>query len=377
MSNVTIYELLEREERLDRVLNYMTLISPTKLPTRKRIAKAGRAVRDNSETEDDVEVIDTWRSAHGAVLNTFQSLLRARARGKGVIVAQRHKRKNTIFDKLKRYPDMNLARMDDIAGCRLIFKDIQSLHRFRDEMHKGGFRHKLVNDPNKYDYISCPKSTGYRGIHDIYSYDVNSPYGEHLKGLKIEIQYRTEAQHAWATANEVIGNITTSQPKFQKGDRRYEYFMALASEMIARSKEKSRSCFPDWDNGKLVQTFVELDAELQLRGKLKNANSDEAKTKNYENYILVFDKELKIYPHRYESTALLELFNLEREFPNIDIVLVRAKGEKELKFAFKNYFTDAQEFVNLIDKGIESLSKYKIYNVNPAHLEGLGWDYGP
>jgi len=33
-------------------------------------------------------------------------------------------------------------------------------------------------------------------------------------------------QHAWATAVEVIGLITESQPKFQRGDNRYERLLS-------------------------------------------------------------------------------------------------------------------------------------------------------
>ena len=86
-------------------------------------------------------------------------------------------------------------------------------------------------------YIKNPKNTGYRGIHDIYEYDVNSAAGRELKGLYIEIQYRTLVQHAWATAVEVVGFITESQPKFEKGDNRYHLAMAYAAEIIARAHE--------------------------------------------------------------------------------------------------------------------------------------------
>src|SRR4051794_31866534 len=115
---------------------------------------------------------------------------------------------------------MELSRMDDVAGCRLIFKSLKDLYRFRASFHKARFRHARRNDVDKYDYINRPKATGYRGVHDVYEYDVNSDVGRRLTGLYVEIQYRTLVQHAWATAVEVIGYITESQPKFQKGDKR-------------------------------------------------------------------------------------------------------------------------------------------------------------
>jgi putative GTP pyrophosphokinase len=73
--------------------------------------------------------------------------------------------------------------MDDVAGCRLIFPNIDELRAFRADVHRARFRHQLRNSPEKYDYIEQPKDTGYRGIHDVYSYDVNSVTGRPFKGL--------------------------------------------------------------------------------------------------------------------------------------------------------------------------------------------------
>ena len=201
-------------------------------------------------------VIEEWRAAYRAVLNTFQAILRNRTAHKDITVAQRHKRQSTIFDKLQRLPKMQLSRMDDVAGCRLIFKSIEELNKFRAVFHKARFHHELKNDIDKYDYIKNPKSTGYRGIHDVYGYDVNSASGLHLKGLLVEIQYRTEVQHAWATAVEVIGFITADQPKFEKGDNRYQQAMALASEIFARVYENSSGPFPELSDIEVVKHFI-------------------------------------------------------------------------------------------------------------------------
>ena len=183
------------------------------------VNRAGESVRAGTATSEQIEAIDRWRAAHRAVLNTFQAILRGRTKGTDIVVGQRHKRRKTIFDKLSRLPKMKLVRMDDVAGCRLIFSDIEELYEFRNRLHKAKFRHKRRNEVDKYDYIRTPKATGYRGIHNVYIYDVNSVKGRKYKGLLIELQYRTQIQHAWATTVEVIGFITQSQPKFQRGDK--------------------------------------------------------------------------------------------------------------------------------------------------------------
>ncbi|MBU4316125.1 MAG: RelA/SpoT domain-containing protein [Proteobacteria bacterium] len=332
--------------------------------SKSRVNLAGENIRSRTGSLNDYNVIDEWRAAHGAVLNTFQAILRTRTRGKGIFVAQRHKRKTTIFGKLDRFPEMQLARMDDVAGCRLIFSNIKDLYAFRGIFHRARFNHKRRNEIDKYDYIKKPKSTGYRGIHDVYVYDVNSELGRHLKGLMVEIQYRTKIQHAWATAVEVIGFITESQPKFQEGDNRYQKAMALASEILARAFESSNGPYPNKDRAELVRDFLNLDKELRLLKTLQGLNSADANISTNRNSILVISPsgDLEILTFRDAPEALRALFQLEKEHPEKDIVLVRADTSEEVRFAFKNYFSDAKDFVYLVEEGCQRLSGANMIN---------------
>lgn len=337
-----------------------------------RVNRAGDAVRKGLPTDDDLAVIESWRAAHRAVLNTFQAILRTRTRAKGVTVAQRHKRRLTIVDKLQRLPGMQLARMDDVAGCRLIFKNAENLYAFRKGFHTARFNHRLRNEVDKYDYIKKPKETGYRGVHDVYEYNVNSEVGKPLAGLYVEIQYRTLVQHAWSTAVEVVGFITESQPKFQKGDQRFHYAMALASEILARAHEKAYGPFPKIDDRELVQKFLDLDKELGLLKKLKGLNTADEVVSSQRNAILIFDHtgKLEVRAFRDATDALRELFELERQKPEQDMVLVRADTNADVRLAFKNYFSDARDFIKLVESGCESLSHTKAFKAKGV---ATGW----
>ncbi|CAI8817541.1 RelA/SpoT domain-containing protein [Pseudomonas sp. IT-P218] len=321
--------------------------------SKSRVNAAGYTIRDQCPSGEDIRVIDEWRAAHRIVLNTFQASLRTRTRGKQIVVAQRHKRKNTIFNKLMRLPKMELSRMDDVAGCRLIFRSIKELYEFRDDFHKARFKHKRKNDTDKYDYIKRPKPTGYRGIHDVYTYDVRSKNGDQYRGLLLEIQYRTLVQHAWATAVEVIGFITESQPKFQQGDKRYEYCMALASEILSRAHEGHTGAFPEIDNGELLQRFEQVNEEIHLVRVLTGLNSSETVSTENRNSILIFNEDgsLEVKSFKEATDALRELFRLERDFPSLDVVLVKADTNEEIRMAFKNYFSDAKDFIRLLTEG--------------------------
>lgn len=245
-----------------------------------------------------------------------------------------------------------------MAGCRLIFPDIASLDKFRAKFHKARFHHKRKNELNKYNYIARPKSTGYRGIHDVYSYDVNSLMGKHLKGLLVEIQYRTAVQHAWATAVEVIGFITENQPKFEKGDDRFNHAMALASEILSRAHENKVGPFPDKTDIEVVQEFLALDGELNLLNMLRGLNTASAEVSANRNSILIFHEsgELEVRTYRSATEALAALFELEKELPGTDVVLVKADTSEEVRFAFKNYFSDARDFIHLVEDGCQKLS---------------------
>jgi putative GTP pyrophosphokinase len=255
---------------------------------------------------------------------------------------------------------MNLARMDDVAGCRLIFRNQQDLRSFRASFHKARFNHtrRYSKDPDKYDYIKSPKETGYRGIHDVYEYDVNSNVGKPLTGLYVEIQYRTLVQHAWATAVEVIGFITESQPKFQKGDKRYEHAMSLASEVLARAYEGQKGPHPELSDRAVVARFLAAEKEIRLIETLRSLNAAHRDVSTNRNAILIFSggKPLEVRTYRDATEALRELFTLEKELPDRDIVLVRADTSDQIRLAFRNYFSDARDFIRLVEGGCSRLA---------------------
>ena len=51
-----------------------------------------------------------------------------RKRNPDAIVVQRLKRLESIMGKLERFPDMNLYRMQDLGGCRVILDTIEQVY---------------------------------------------------------------------------------------------------------------------------------------------------------------------------------------------------------------------------------------------------------
>lgn len=321
--------------------------------TKGQINRAGEAIRNQQANDEALTIINNWRASHAYILNTFQATLRNRTRGTDIAVAQRLKRMNTITSKLMRQPKMQLARMDDVAGCRLIFKDRQSLLEFREEFFRARFGHIRKNDVDKYNYISHPKPDGYRGIHDIYEYNVGSRTGEAYNGLLLELQYRTIYQHAWATTVEIIGMVTENQPKFHAGDKRHVEFFRLASEIIARAYENGTSCYPKLTNTGLVRRFRRLDGEIHILRILRGLNISNRKMGARKNVILSVSNEgqLELFFYAKGADALRKYFQLEKLQNGADVVLVKGDTGADIRLSYKNYFSDPNDFLRFIEKG--------------------------
>lgn len=327
--------------------------------SRKRVNKAGDRVRDVSATDQDFAVINEWRAAHRHVINTFQASLRQRAKTAGdkIHVGQRLKRLNTIFDKLQRQPKMDLGRMDDVAGVRLIFPSIELLSGFRSQFHQARFQHERRNKDDQYDYIQRPKRNGYRGVHDVYAY--KSQQSERAVGLFIEVQYRTLVQHAWATANEVVGFVTDSEPKFDRGDERVRQFMAVCSEILARGLEGVSGPFPEMSMLEVVNMFIELDDATGVLKRLATLRVAKMDLPKHAHYILIFSREgqLEIKEYDKNQRALAALFKIEAQQPDSNVVLVGASTPEEVQFTFRNYFSNTTDFIQMLHDAMQVIAK--------------------
>ena len=326
-----------------------------------RVNRAGANFRRGEETEEDTRILEEWRKAHGHVLDAFWKLLKRRTRDTEVILAQRHKRRYTIIDKLRRPGKLggptvrNLAEMNDVAGCRLVFEDIEALYGFRENFHKAKFKHRLKHDVDRYDYVKRPKDDGYRGVHDVYSYVSGSRAGKRYGGLLVEIQYRTRVQHAWATAVEILDNDL----KFGRGDGNLSEIFRLASEMLARVFEARRSCLSGCGDEEIVERFDKLNSEIGFTPGLdKLERNDEEISERGEVILELGEDGLRMESFRDSAGETFDsLFDRERREPDKNIVLVKADEAKDIRFAFRNYFSDASEFTEKIRLGRDMLPR--------------------
>jgi putative GTP pyrophosphokinase len=338
--------------------------------SKSAVRRAGKAISDGTATQDDFDLVDRWRASHGYVINTFQIWIKRHLQRAGYSVefAQRLKRRNTVVDKLLRHDEngryliADVSAMHDFAGCRMIFNSIEELNNFREYMHSPAVmknvKHDLRYPPEKYDYIEHPKPTGYRGIHDVYRHlPRGSEREEGTKpwdGLLVEIQYRTRAQHAWATAVEISDFVDGERTKFEMDASKRGRFFAIASEIIARKHEHMERAFPTHTVADLQQELQELENELGILQRLSALKTFGDENRLQQHNVLNITKnedgelELEVLPFRQAADAIAKATELEISGTSLNAVYVRADNPAQLRSAYRNYFNDPVDFVEII-----------------------------
>jgi ppGpp synthetase/RelA/SpoT-type nucleotidyltranferase len=316
------------------------------------------------EFEDDAHissssVINNWRAAHAYPLNTFQMTLRNRTKrvDEHAIVAQRVKRLSSIENKLRRYSQLKLSTIQDIAGARAIVESVPHVYRLVKGYKKRYSNHKLDSER---DYIKEPKSDGYRSYHLIYRY--NDPKHGSYCDLRVELQIRSLLQHSWATAVETADIFYSEGLKSHRGLPEWHRFFALMGSVLAL-REGSRPVPRTPRNEiELISELRDCTEKLQVITRFtafQNTIKVVGEVKQGLKYaILVLNPKAgttNLYGYRAgaleEATA--KLAELERyRTEGSDAVLVSVSDVKNLRRAYPNYFLDTTEFLRALNQAI-------------------------
>ena len=332
-------------------------------PSDKDIDDAGRVlvelrrVREReAEWLEAVRVVDSWRRLHSGPLQTFRSNLRRRGRRRD-IVATRLKRLPSIIGKLERLSRIKLSRMQDIGGCRIIVDKVDDAFDLATELTLSRMRHEIVRRDN---YIDKPRESGYRGIHLVYSY--RTERRDHLNGLNVEIQFRSQAQHQWATAVETFGTFLGEQLKSGIGSRNWLRFFALMSTVIAQREGKLGVPNTPSAPQQLREEIRAIDREVGgVVGRLTTIPHlarllEDSPGKNYYWHVLQLDamgnsvhgQSFRRDDEAEASSRYLEAELEHRDDAHIDTVMVSTQSVSALRRAYPNYFADLTAFRGLL-----------------------------
>ena len=331
--------------------------------TRAEVNAATKIWLDPAASEIDkaeaLRIVNNWRGIHAFPLNTFQMGLRRRgSRLTGdLIVAQRIKRLSSIELKLRIRSSMKLTQMQDIGGCRAILEDVNQVRELVKSFRRSDIKHKLLTED---DYIANPRDSGYRGMHLVYSY--NSDRSTTYNGLKIELQLRSQLQHAWATSVEVVGTMVDQALKSSLGDPGWlRFFQLMSSELARKEGEPLVPGTPD-DLDVARSELLLLVKEYNPVERL-NAYSDAL---NYIDNASASDHFFLLHLKPRENTLVISAFKKkDSRLANeqylsiekgIDIssdeeaVLVSVDSIAQLKRAYPNYFLDTKVFAEEVNR---------------------------
>lgn len=319
-----------------------------------------------AEMEDARSVLSNYRSAHAFPLNAVTVTVRQKALGvnPNAVVAQRLKRLPTILDKLKRFPTMSVTTMQDLGGCRVVLSSITEVDTLVEELRNAPRAKNRVT--RVYDYIrhdpaadpSGPKPSGYRGMHLVHEYRASK---KEYHGYKIELQVRTQLQHAWATAVETMDLFSHSELKYSKGDDEVIRFFVVVSSLMAADEGTSAVPGAEGSVGELIAEMRDLEQRHGIVSRLQgyaalvtsHATSDRRNALTLELHRSA--KQLTVSVHEKMADAEARLADLEAlDDDDLDVVLVNIARISQLQAAYPNYYADTSMFTDFVLERLES-----------------------
>jgi ppGpp synthetase/RelA/SpoT-type nucleotidyltranferase len=140
-------------------------------------------------------------ASHLATLGDYR-LSRSEAFGDGfsgaaalwIILGKRGRRKSGLQS-----PTMELSRMADVIGLRIVCESIALARKITDELRS------TQSVASIQDYWESPQETGYRAYHIICRRSQRRPDGRENISVDYEVQIRTYFQHLWGLVSESLG----------------------------------------------------------------------------------------------------------------------------------------------------------------------------
>lgn len=330
--------------------------------TMKDVRRAGEVIARNltwnAENEADIrrafQIANNYREAHAYPMRGVRCQLMWYMRYLGIegVSAARLKRMQAIRRKLLRVKNLN--QLQDLGGCRAILQRIEDVRALGNILRERG-RHELRNED---DYISNPKSSGYRSHHLMLNYRGRGA-ARVYNDRRVEVQIRTRLQHSWATAVEAVGTFRGEDLKGNQGSSDWlRLFLLISAEFAELEGCPIPPGVPDVQFQR-VSEIKSLDQSLRVQDTLetlshavKGSDFVAAPGALVTYYLIKFDhatKRVEVEPYFAPKTAMLQYENAE-SLDNMshtetkNVVLVEADKIENLKAAYPNYFGDVQLF---------------------------------
>jgi hypothetical protein len=217
-----------------------------------------------------------------------------------------------------------------------------------------------------YNYIEMSKENGYRSIHLALRH--KEP-GSGYDGLLLELQIRTEAEHAWASSVEVNGITSGHHIKYDEGQPEWGRFFQLGAELVARSEgTASLAEFDGDDDGELIEELRDLEKQLNafdamLAHRVRNHRElpkiELAQDAIGACFLFEFgndpkDLQITVFEAGKQEDAILRYAGAEQrlsfEEGHLAPILVSVSSNDKLPVAYQTFFLDCAPYVELLEK---------------------------
>ena len=338
--------------------------------SRGEVNRAGKAFLKSDDAATLArarEVLKNWRSAHGFPLNGMTRTLNNRAVKlvpKRHLIAQRLKRLVSIENKLLRRPHVRATQIQDLGGCRIILPTMAEMRKMHLAYEQG--RSRVFHLHRTDDYITRPKTSGYRSLHLVYRYD--SRVSPQWRNMRVELQMRSRLQHAWATAVEAVAFFEGQDLKAGEGSEGWLRFFTLAAHHIAMVERCPGIMGVDERyRDELRHLWESLDAYIRLAGWRQSLQIMQTPGHpNTSRFVLHLDTKARTIEVTSFSGTKREAEDrsadlagqLESNFaenPSHHIVNVSVHSLNQLRRAYPGFFADTGVFCDAIGRAMDNV----------------------
>lgn len=323
--------------------------------TRKQVDTAGKLIRGTfayGEVTPDLvaayTVAHRWRALHMFPVRRVRAELDSKAARvhSAALTAGRLKTFQSLRRKLKRLPH-SLHQIQDIAGCRAIMPTIVSMDVLTGLYRDGRSKFEFLRE---WDYVGEPKESGYRSRHMVVRFAGDE---RHTGGnnVTVELQLRTQLQHAWATAVEAVGMVRREDLKSSRGDADWLRFFALMSAEFAMIESRPGVPGVSERHKERVEELRDLDDRIGAVKNLESYNrilryAEDFRSLDGQTFVITYDlnrRRLSISPYSTFSRAESQIVE-EMTAENDSTVRVSIDRAIDLRAAYPNYFLDVRKF---------------------------------
>lgn len=294
----------------------------------KQIAKIGKKFRDSIFDQSDIIFLENYRNSFNELLLNFSNNLANKIKEKlnKFVLVGRLKRIYSIIRKLQRKNNhgMDLNRMSDVAGVRIIVEKIYDQNIVLDTINKNFEVEKI------YDYRDDKKL--YRSVHVILK----------KENQLSEIQIRTLAQQTWADESEAFGE----QVKYGKFNAEIETYLRILRDLTKKIDDNIYVHSSDIKN-------ILFNLKSPIEGKYKRLfNSFKSIPENTKiipaYYLIVYDSadNTLVSEDKFSINQSKDIFNLyqyKTNFLNQNryeiIFFISTFGKEILRISHPRFFT--------------------------------------